>query len=112
MNRGHRGGALFVDDTDRRRFLGAVAELPERFGLEVHVLVLMDNHYHLMVRTREAKLSHPMRWMNVSCAVKFNWAHVCRGTVFQGRFKSVLIQEESQVVEVARAMEGYGWQRL
>jgi hypothetical protein len=37
MNRGHRGGALFLDDTDRRRFLGAVADLPERFEQEVHV---------------------------------------------------------------------------
>ena len=42
MNRGHRGGALFLDDPDRRRFLGAVAELPERFGLEVHAFVLMN----------------------------------------------------------------------
>jgi putative transposase len=47
MNRGHRGEALFVDDADRRRFLGALAELPERYGLEVHGFVLMDNHYHL-----------------------------------------------------------------
>jgi hypothetical protein len=45
MNRGHRGGALFLDDADRRRFLGAVAELPERFALEVHAFVLMHNHY-------------------------------------------------------------------
>ena len=112
MNRGHRGGALFLDDTDRRRFLGAVAELPERFGLEVHAFVLMDNHYHLLVRTREAHLSHAMRWLNVSYAVKFNWAHRCRGTVFQGRFKSVLIQQESKAVEVlsrARKRTDYTW---
>ena len=42
---------MFFHDTDRRRFLGRVAELPERFGLEVHAFVLMDNHYHLLVRT-------------------------------------------------------------
>lgn len=102
MNRGHRGGALFLDDTDRRRFLGAVAELPERFALEVHAFVLMPNHYHLLVRTREANLSHAMRWLNVTYAVKFNWAHRCRGAVFQGRFKAVLIQEEGKAVEVAR----------
>lgn len=48
MNRGHRGGTLFRDDADRRRFLGLVAELPERFSLEVHAFVLMDNHYHLL----------------------------------------------------------------
>jgi REP element-mobilizing transposase RayT len=102
MNRGHRAGALFLDDTDRCRFLGAVAELPERFALEVHAFVLMHNHYHLLVRTTEANLSHAIRWLNGSYAIKFNWAHRCRGTVFQGRFKAVLIQEERKAVEVAR----------
>ncbi len=102
MNRGHRGGTLFLDDTDRHRFLGAVSELPERYGLEVHAFVLMDNHYHLLVRTTQANLGHAIRWLNVTYAVKFNWAHRWRGTVFQGRFKSVLIQEESRVVDVAR----------
>ena len=43
--RGNRREALFFNDTDRRRFLGRVAELPERFGLEVHAFVLMSNHY-------------------------------------------------------------------
>jgi hypothetical protein len=36
MNRGYRAGALFRNDADRRSFLGAAAELPERFGLELH----------------------------------------------------------------------------
>jgi putative transposase len=102
MNRGHRGGTLFVDDTDRRRFLGLVAELSDRFALEVHAFVLMDNHYHLLARTTEPNLSHAVRWLNGSYAVKFNWAHRCRGTVFQGRFKSVIIQEDHGAVEVAR----------
>ncbi len=53
MNRGHRGGGLYLEEADRHRFLGAMAELPERFGLEVHGFVLMDNHYHLLVRTRQ-----------------------------------------------------------
>jgi REP element-mobilizing transposase RayT len=55
-NRGHRGGTLFRNDADRRRFLGALAELPERFGVEVHAFVLMDNHYHLLVRTPQPSL--------------------------------------------------------
>ena len=66
MNRGHRAGALFLDEADRRRFLGAVAELPERFGLEVRAFVLMPNHYHWLVRTTEANLSPAMRWLQVS----------------------------------------------
>ena len=102
LNRGHRGGTLFRNDADRRRFLGLVAELPDRFALQIHAFVLMDNHYHLLVRTGEANLSQAVRWLNVSYAVKFNWAHRCRGTVFQGRFKSVVIQEEQGAVGVAR----------
>jgi putative transposase len=102
MNRGHRGGALFLDDADRRRFLGALSGLPERFGLEVHAFVLMPNHYHLLVRTTQANLSQAIRWLNVTYAIKFNWAHRWRGTVFQGRFKAVLIQEQGKASEVAR----------
>ena len=102
MNRGHRRGALYLDEADRRRFLAALAELPERYGLEVHAFVLMDNHYHLLVRTTQANLSHAIRWLNVTYAVKFNWAHRTHGTVFAGRFKAVLIQEQGKAVEVAR----------
>ena len=84
MNRGHRAGTLFRSDPNRRRFLGLVAELTERFGLEVHAFVLMDNHYRLLVRTREANLSAAVRWLNLSYAVKFNWAHRCHGRCFKG----------------------------
>ena len=48
MSRGNGGERIFRDDTDRRRFLGRVAELPGRFSVEVHAFVLMDNHYHLL----------------------------------------------------------------
>ena len=84
LNRGHRGGTLFRNDADRRRFLGLVAELPDRFALQIHAFVLMDNHYHLLVRTGEANLSQAVRWLNVSYAVKFNWAHRFRGSVLRG----------------------------
>ena len=63
MNRGHRRGAVFLDDADRRRFLGLVAELPQRYGVELHAFVLMDNHYHLLVRTGDANLSDAIRWL-------------------------------------------------
>ena len=61
MSRGSGGDPIYRRDLDRRRFLGLLAEMPERFSLEVHAFVLMDNHYHLLVRCREANLSHAMR---------------------------------------------------
>ena len=102
VSRGNRREALFLDDADRRRFLALMAELPERFRLEIHAFVLMDNHYHLVLRTPEANLSHAIRWLNVSYSSRFNWAHRQVGHVFQGRFKAVVIQETKGVCEVAR----------
>ena len=60
--RGNRRESLFYDDQDRQGFLGMVAALPERFGIEVHVFVLMDNHYHLLLRTPEPNLSQTIQW--------------------------------------------------
>jgi REP element-mobilizing transposase RayT len=101
-SRGKRRKALFRDDHDRRRFLGLLSELPERFRVEIHAFVLMDSHYHVVTRTPEANLSHAIRWLNVTYSSRFNWAHGQAGHVFQGRFKAVVIQEEKGVCEVAR----------
>ena len=102
MSRGNGGEALYRADTDRRRFLGLVAELPERFGTEVHAFVLMDNHYHLLVRCRRTDVSETLRWLQTAYALRFNWAHRRRGHVFQGRFKSVLIRDQAALDAVAR----------
>src|SRR5881394_3523980 len=101
-SRGNRRAALFLHEADRRRFLGLASEVPERFGVEIHAFVLMDNHYHLVVRTPEPNLSHAIRWLNVSYSSWFNWSHHKCGPVFQGRFKAIVIEDEAGVVEVAR----------
>ena len=101
-SRGNGGETLFRKDDDRRAFLGLVSELPERFGTEVHAFVLMDNHYHLLVRCRRTDLSETLRWLQTSYSVRFNWAHRRRGPVFQGRFKSALIRDETRLEEVGR----------
>ena len=101
-SRGNRREAIFREDADRRRFLGLVAELAGRFGLEVHAFVLMDNHYHLVVRTPQPNLNQAMQWLNVSYSTRFNWAHRQCGHVFQGRYKAIVIETERGVVEVAR----------
>ena len=102
MSRGNGGETLFRRDDDRRAFLGLVSELPERFGAEVHAFVLMDNHYHLLLRCRRTDVSETLRWLQTSYSVRFNWAHRRRGHVFQGRFKSALIQDEGRLEEVGR----------
>ncbi len=102
VNRGNRRERIVRTDDDRRRFLGRLAELPTRFGLEVHAFVLMDNHYHLLIRLGEDGLSRAIQWLQLSYSVRFNWAHRVQGHVFQGRFKAVHIQHESEISRVAR----------
>jgi putative transposase len=70
--------------------------------VEIHAFVLMDNHYHLLLRTPPPNLSHAIRWLHVSYSIGFNRAHRQCGPVFAGRFKVVVIQAEQGVVEVAR----------
>jgi REP element-mobilizing transposase RayT len=74
---------VFRVERDRRRFLGLVAELPERFGTEVHAFVQMDNHYHLLVRCRRTDLSQTLRWLQTAYAIGFNWTYRRRGHVGQ-----------------------------
>ncbi len=102
LNRGNRRDRIFRSAEDCRRFLGRLAELPERFRVEIHAYVLMDNHYHLLLRPRDPSLSRAIQWLQLSYSVRFNWAHRISGRLFQGRFKAVLIQHQADVPEVAR----------
>jgi REP element-mobilizing transposase RayT len=97
FNRGHERRAIFRDDGDRAGFLTRLGRCAERFGLGIYAYVLMGNHYHLLVRTRDANLSAAIQWLGVSYSTWYNARHGRRGHLFQGRFKSFLIAEDAYV---------------
>jgi len=68
--------------------------MTERFRVRVHAYVLMTNHYHLLLETPQANASRAMQWLNVSYSIWFNRKHRRCGPLFQGRFKSVLVDGE------------------
>ncbi len=78
------------------------SDVVERFGWICHAYCLMSNHYHLLVETPTANLSRGMRHLNGVYTQSFNRKHKRSGHVFQGRFKSRLIEKESHLLEVAR----------
>ncbi len=94
LSRGNERRNIFYDQGDYSRFLETLGRTVERFQIEVHGYVLMPNHFHLLVRTREANLSRAMQWLGVSYSVWFNKKHDRCGHVFQGRFKSFVIENE------------------
>jgi REP element-mobilizing transposase RayT len=57
MNRGDRREDIFRDDGDRKGFLGALGEVCQKTGWQVHAYCLMSNHFHLVVETPEANLA-------------------------------------------------------
>jgi len=71
--------------------------MQSRSRAEVHAFVLMDNHYHRLLRCRRTDVNETLRWLQTSYSVRSNWAHRRRGHVFRGRFRSALIQDEGRL---------------
>jgi len=94
LSRGNERKEIFRDEKDHLRFLDTLGKMVERFKLEVHAYVLMKNHFHLLVHTKEANLSRAIQWLGVSYSVWFNRKYQRSGHLFQGRFKSFLIEND------------------
>lgn len=92
VNRGINRAGIFCDQGDYEHLMGLLAKVSQRYAFEVHGYVLMDNHYHLIVRVPEGNLSRGMQWLNVSYSIWFNRRHDRVGPLFQGRFKSVPVE--------------------
>lgn len=97
--RGNIRQPIYFDPRDRWHFLERLGEMSRRHGVEVHAYVLMDNHYHLLVRTPRANLSAALQWLNVAYSLWWNRRHDRVGHVFQGRFKAVVVESGQWVLE-------------
>jgi len=102
MNRGNAGEDVFITRRDREKFLEYLETASSRFSLRIHTYCLMSNHYHLLVETPEANLSQAIQWINVSYAVYFNNKRQRRGHLFQGRFKSLLVDADAYLKQLSR----------
>jgi putative transposase len=102
MNRGRHKQAIYLDSYDYQIFLKLMGQCTELFGLEFHAFSLMPNHYHLLVRTPLANLSRGIRHLNGVFTQKMNVKYDFDGALFRGRFKSILIEEATYLLEVVR----------
>ena len=101
-SRGNGKAPIFLDDRDREEFLAAVGKVVDTMRWRLHAWVLMGNHYHLLLETPEPNLSAGMRQVNGLYGQAFNRRHGRTGHLFQGRFKGILVQRESHLLEVCR----------
>ena len=101
-SRGDGREDIYLDGTDRTLFLEVVGEVCAQFNWLCHAYCLMDNHYHLLIETREGNLSRGMRQLNGVYTQKFNRRHGRVGHVFQGRYKAILVHKDGYLLELAR----------
>ena len=101
-SRGDRREAIFEDDKDRLIFLHTLAEVVERFNWLCHAYCLMTNHYHLLVETPDGNLSKGMRHLNGVYTQATNRRHTRTGHLFQGRFKGIIVDKDSYLLELTR----------
>ena len=100
-SRGNARQQIFLDDIDKQAFLQVLASVVARFNWLCHAYCLMDNHYHLVIETPEGNLSRGMRQLNGVYTQRFNRRHE-RGHLFQGRYKSILVDKDSYLLTVCR----------
>ena len=101
-SRGNARADIFVTDDDRRLFLETLGKVVSRYGWTCHAYCLMSNHYHLLIETPSPNLSRGMQLLNGIYTQRFNREHKRTGHVFQGRFKAILVEKESHLLELTR----------
>lgn len=102
MARGNARGAIFADDEDRQAFLEGLDRVCKRFQWRLWAYCLMGNHYHLLIETLQPTLSRGMREVNGVYTQAFNRRHRRAGHVLQGRYKAVLVDKDSYLLELSR----------
>lgn len=102
MNRGRRREKIFLSPVDFATFIKVLQETGEGWNLKIAAYCLMSNHYHLLVHTPDGNISRCMRHINGVYTQRFNRLHKKDGQLFRGRYKAVLVDADSHLLEVLR----------
>jgi REP element-mobilizing transposase RayT len=101
-SRGDRQEAIFRNDGDRHAWQRILASVCARFRWNIHAFCQMDNHYHMVVETLAGNLSRGMRQLNGEYTQRFNFRNATVGHLFQGRYKAILVQRQTYLLELSR----------
>ncbi len=101
-SRGNAKLPIYEHFNDKKQFLSILTDLVERYRWLCHAYCLMDNHYHLLIETIEPNLSAGMRQLNGVYAQTFNRKYQRVGHLFQGRYKSIVVEKKTYLLELAR----------
>jgi REP element-mobilizing transposase RayT len=102
LSRGNEKSPLFFSDLNQARFLDYLAEAHEAHAAVFHGYCLMKNHFHLLLETPRGNLSKIMHFINAAYSIYLNKSRDRVGHLFQGRFKSILIEAEAYGLALSR----------
>ena len=102
LARGNQRREIFHDDADRTTYLAKLAAYKHRHGFALYAYVLMTNHVHLLIETRDVGLGKIVQGIHQSYTQYYNRRHQTVGHVFQGRYKAFVCARESYLLELVR----------
>jgi putative transposase len=106
LNRGNNRAEVFGDDADRLAFLDALAKARERYPFRLFGYCLLTNHFHLLLRPEPGQsISRILQSLTVAHTWRHHKRHRTSGHVWQGRFKSPVIEDDTHLLVVLRYIE-------
>jgi len=100
INRGNYRALIFETNGAKVAYETCLFEACERFGWQLQAYCIMSNHFHLCLATPMGNLSEGMRWLQATFATRFNRFRDERGHLFQGRFKSLVVEPGRHLLDL------------
>lgn len=101
-SRGNARQEIYSNESDFELFLNVLNDVCKQYNWTIHAYCLMNNHYHLLLETPDGNLSKGMRQLNGVFTQSINRKHTRVGHLFQGRYKSILVDKDAYLLELCR----------
>ena len=106
LNRGNGKQKVFHKNQDYKAFIALMIEAKKRYDIKILAYCLMPNHFHIVVMPSQAEdLSKWMQWLMTSHVRRYHHHYGTSGHVWQGRFKSFIVQEDNYLITLLRYVE-------
>lgn len=102
MNRGRRHETVFLDKHDYSMFIDLLIEISKMWNVNVAAYCLMSTHCHILLQTPDGNISRCMRHLNGVYTQRYNRRHGFDGQLFRGRYKSILVCDDSHLLQLVR----------
>ena len=100
--RGNERRKIYFSEYDYQKFREYLGTAQDKYGYKLHCYVLMTNHYHILIETPNGNISKVMHYINGAYTNYVNRKRNRSGHLFQGRYKAILVDQDSYLLELSR----------